>query len=360
MSVAAEVAVEQVEVSAYTIPTDEPESDGTLEWDETTIVVVEVGAGAETGLGYTYGPKAVATLIAEKLVEVVKGPDPSWSEMGRQLRNAGRPGIGSMAIAAVDIALWDLRARLEGVPLIEALAAERDEVPLYASGGFTSYSDERLAEQLGGWVDEGFARVKMKIGREPWRDSARLDAARSAVGAETELFVDANGAYSLEQALDWAERLEREWNVSWFEEPVSSADFEGLRRMRERTRLDVAAGEYVYVPADARNLLEAGAVDCLQADVTRCGGITGFLEVAALAEKHGIDVSAHCAPQVSVHVCMAVSRPRHLEWFHDHVRVERMLFDGVLEPERGTLPPDRSRPGHGLELKRAEAERYAA
>jgi L-alanine-DL-glutamate epimerase-like enolase superfamily enzyme len=356
----AEVAVEQVDVSAYTIPTDEPESDGTLEWAETTIVLVEVGAGGETGLGYTYGPKAVATLVAEKLVDVVKGPDPSWSEMGRQLRNAGRPGVGSMAIAAVDIALWDLRARLDGVSLVEVLGAEREAVPLYASGGFTSYSDERLVEQLGGWVNEGFARVKMKVGRDPGRDPARLAAARSAVGAETELFVDANGAYSREQALDWAERLERDWNVTWFEEPVSSADVEGLRLVRERTRLDVAAGEYVYVPADARNLLEAGAVDCLQADVTRCGGITGFLEVGALAETHGIDLSAHCAPQVSAHVCTAVPSLRHLEWFHDHVRIERMLFDGVLEPERGELRPDRSRPGHGLELKRAEAERYGA
>jgi L-alanine-DL-glutamate epimerase-like enolase superfamily enzyme len=365
MTVAAEVAVDQVDVSAYTIPTDEPESDGTLEWDETTIVVVEVGAGGETGLGYTYGPKAVATLVEEKLADVLSGSDPmsvggSWAEMGRQLRNAGRPGIGSMAIAAVDIALWDLKARLRGMPLVEALEAEGEAVPLYASGGFTSYSNERLAEQLGGWADAGFTRVKMKVGREPDRDPVRLDAARAAIGDEDELFVDANGAFSREQALDWADRLEREWDVSWFEEPVSSADFEGLRRVRERSRLDVAAGEYVYVAADARNLLAAGAVDCLQADVTRCGGITGFLEVAALAEEHGIDLSAHCAPQVSVHACAAVSRLRHLEWFHDHVRVERLLFDGVLEPRDGELRPDRSRLGHGLELKRTDAARYAA
>lgn len=200
----------------------------------------------------------------------------------------------------------------------------------------------------------------MKVGREPGRDPARLDAARQAVGNETELFVDANGAFSREQALKWSERLVQEWEAVWFEEPVSSADFAGLRLVRERARLDVAAGEYVYVLADARNLLDAGAVDCLQADVTRCGGITGFLEVAALAEAHGIDVSAHCAPQVSVHPCTAVSRLRHLEWFHDHVRIERMLFDGALEPEQGVLRPDRGRPGNGLELKRADAKRYAA
>lgn len=353
--------VEQVEVSAYTIPTDERESDGTFEWDETTIVVVELAAGSETGLGYTYGPKAVATLIEENLATTVMGSDPysnSWAEMGRSLRNAGRPGIGSMAVAAVDIALWDLRARLLDLPLVDVLDDQHDEVPLYGSGGFTSYTNRRLAEQLGGWVDDGFACVKMKIGREPELDPARLDAAREAIG-DAELFVDANGAYDRQQALDWADRL-TDWDVRWFEEPVTSDDPVGLRTVRERTSIEVAAGEYVYLPADARNLLAARAVDCLQADVTRCGGYTGFLRVAALAEERGLEVSAHCAPQVSAFACLAIPNLRHLEWFHDHVRVERMLFDGVLEPENGVLRPDRSRAGHGLELKRVDAARHAA
>jgi L-alanine-DL-glutamate epimerase-like enolase superfamily enzyme len=360
MAARVEGAVERIDVSAFTIPTDEPESDGTLDWDETTIVVVEVTAEGETGLGYTYGPKAVAALIEEKLTPLVTGPDPGGfnEEAGKRLRNAGRPGIGSMAMAAVDIALWDLKARLEGRSLVDVLEAEGDAVPLYGSGGFTSYSDERLAEQLGGWVDEGFARVKMKIGRDPDRDPSRLDAAREATG-DAELFVDANGAYDRAQALEWADRL-ADWGVRWFEEPVSSADFDGLRAVRERAPYDIAAGEYVYVLADARNLLEARAVDCLQADVTRCCGITGFLEVAALAGEYGLDVSGHCAPQVSAHACAAISNLRHLEWFHDHVRAERLLFDGVLEPENGELKPDRSRPGHGLALKRIDAERYAA
>jgi len=361
MATRIEAPVERVDVSAYTIPTDEPESDGTFEWDSTTIVVVEVTAGSKTGLGYSYGPRAVGALIEQNLAQIVTGSDPFtnlWAEMDRSLRNAGRPGIGSMAMAAVDIALWDLRARLLGVSLIDALDAQQDEVPLYGSGGFTSYSNERLAEQLRTWVDEGFTRVKMKIGRNPGRDPSRLSAAKDAIG-DADLFVDANGAYERGQALDWADRL-TEWDVRWFEEPVSSDDPVGLRTVRERAALDVAAGEYIYLLSDARNLLDARAVDCLQADVTRCGGITGFLKVAALAEECGLEVSAHCAPQVSAFACLAVPNLRHLEWFHDHVRVERMLFDGVLEPLNGTLRPDRSRPGHGLELKRVEAERHAA
>jgi L-alanine-DL-glutamate epimerase-like enolase superfamily enzyme len=359
--------VEGVVTSAFTVPTDEPESDGTFEWDATTIVVVEVEAAGERGLGYTYGPKAAGALVDELLAEDLRGRDAfdvpgAWHALGARLRNAGRPGIGSMALAALDIALWDLKARLLGLPLAKVLVAFHEEVPLYGSGGFTSYSNDRLAEQLGGWVAEGIPRVKMKLGRDPGADPARLDAARGAIGDDAELFVDANGAFGAKEALGWAHRFRREWGVSWFEEPVSSADFAGLRLVREQGPggLDVAAGEYGYVLADFRNLLDAGAVDCLQADVTRCGGITGLLQVSALASADGIDVSGHCAPAVSVSALCAVERLRHLEWFHDHVRVEALLFDGVATVQDGRARPDLSRPGHGLELKRSDAARWAA
>jgi L-alanine-DL-glutamate epimerase-like enolase superfamily enzyme len=359
------VEVESLAVSAYTIPTDEPESDGTFEWDSTTIVVVEAHGGGETGLGYTYGPKAVGAVVDELLVDVVRGADVGapaevWRVMGARLRNAGRPGMGFMAVAAVDVALWDLKARLLDLPLVDVLPRAHDAVPIYGSGGFCSYSLERLAEQLGGWVQEGIPRVKMKLGRHPDDDPARLDAARESIGDETQLFVDANGAFSRKEALGWAERYAAEWDARWFEEPVSSADFEGLRLLRDRAPggLEIAAGEYAYVPADFHNLI--GCVDCLQADVTRCGGITGLLGVAGLSEAHQLDVSGHCAPALSAQALCAVPRLRHLEYFHDHVRIERMLFDGTLDPERGRLRPDRSRCGHGLELKRADAERWAA
>jgi L-alanine-DL-glutamate epimerase-like enolase superfamily enzyme len=230
-------------------------------------------------------------------------------------------------------------------------------VPVYGSGGFTSYSVERLREQLGGWVADGIPRVKMKLGREPARDPERLDAARTAIGDETELYVDANGAFSPKQALGWARRYARDWGVTWFEEPVSSGELDGLGFVREHAPLEVAAGEYAYVPADFSNLL--GRVDCLQADVTRCGGISGLLEVAGFANVHALPLSGHCAPAASVHALAAAPTLRHLEWFHDHVRIERMFFDGFLEPEHGELRPDRSRPGHGLELKRPDVERYA-
>jgi L-alanine-DL-glutamate epimerase-like enolase superfamily enzyme len=359
------VRVEQLRLSTHEIPVDGPggrESDGTLEWGSTTAVVVEVDTGEEVGVGWTYGPSAVATVIRDQLEDFVVGSDPlavraTWEEMGRQLRNAGRPGVGSMAVSAVDTALWDLRARLLDVPLVDAIGRARDSVAVYGSGGFCNYPLDRLREQLCGWVADGIERVKLKVGRDPESDPRRLDAVREEIGDDVELFVDANGAFhDRKDALAWADRYATEWGVTWFEEPVSSADFDGLCFLREHgpAGLDVAAGEYAFVLRDALNLLEARAVDCLQLDVTRCGGITGFLEAAAAARAYGLDVSAHCAPQLSAHVMCAVPNARHIEYFHDHIRVEQALFDGVLEPEGGALRPDRSRAGHGLKLQESQ------
>jgi L-alanine-DL-glutamate epimerase-like enolase superfamily enzyme len=200
------VAVERLEVSAYTVPTDAPESDGTLEWDSTTMVLVEVSGGGERGLGYTYGDVSVGKLIESKLKRVAEGsdamsPPKAWSAMQTAIRNAGRPGVGAMAVSAVDVALWDLKAKLLEVSLADALPRFREAVPVYGSGGFTSYSDEKLREQLGGWAVEGIPRVKMKVGREPEKDPERIRAAREAIGDDVELMVAANGAYKRKQAL---------------------------------------------------------------------------------------------------------------------------------------------------------------
>jgi L-alanine-DL-glutamate epimerase-like enolase superfamily enzyme len=356
MSTATRAAIEALEVRAHEIPTDEPESDGTLEWDSTTIVVVRARAGGETGLGYTYTDAAAAKLVEGKLTEAVLGRDAfdvegAWHTMSAALRNVGRPGLGFMALSAIDLALWDLKARLVGSSLVDLLDAPHEEVPIYGSGGFCSYSDTRLREQLGRWAEDGIPRVKMKVGREPARDRERVAAAREAIGDDVDLFVDANGAYSREQAVEWARVYANDFGVTWFEEPVSSDDLEGLRLVRDESPagLEIAAGEY----GDLLPYFErmAPVVDCLQIDVTRCGGITGLLAAAEVAARHGRDVSAHCAPAVSAHAFCAVPRLRHLEYFHDHVRIEERLFDGVPKPQGGVLRPDRSRPGHGLELR---------
>jgi L-alanine-DL-glutamate epimerase-like enolase superfamily enzyme len=357
-------AVESVSAAAYTIPTDRPESDGTFAWDSTTIVVVEVTAADETGIGWTYGPAAVAALVTELLAPAIE--DTSAFELGAAhqamrgaLRNTGEQGAGGMALSALDVALWDVKARLLGVSVASLLGPAHDAVPVYGSGGFCSYSLDELRAQLGGWVAEGILRVKMKVGREPSADPKRVEAAREAIGDDAELYVDANGALSVKQALAFAERYAGN-GVSWFEEPVRAQNLDGLRLLRDRAPagMDVTAGEYAAVPADFRDL--AGAVDCLQADVTRCGGITGLLVAAAIAAAHDLELSGHCAPIIHAHALAAVPNLRHLEWFHDHVRIERMLFDGFPEPEDGAVRTDPEQPGLGVELRRADAERYAA
>lgn len=355
-----DVRVERIAASAHELLVDGPggkESDGTLEWGSTTIIVVEAEAEGATGLGYTYADGSAAALIESKLAPVADGSDPfalkaTWSRMSAELRNTGRPGLGFMALSAVDTALWDLKARLLDLPLVDVLGRTRDDAPVYGSGGFCNYPLERLQHQLAGWVSEGIPRVKIKVAREPASDPQRLAAAREAIGDETELYVDANGAFAPTEALAWAERYRGEQGVSWFEEPVSSDDLEGLRFVRGRAPagLDIAAGEYVFLAREALELLDA--VDCLQLDVTRCGGYTGFVELAALAHARGLEVSAHCAPQLSAHALCAVPNARHLEYFHDHVRIEEQLFDGPLEPEGGVLRPDRARAGNGLERRR--------
>ncbi len=282
-----------------------------------------------------------------------------WSAMVHAIRNLGRPGIASMAIAAVDNALWDLKAKLLNLPLAKVLGAVREGVPVYGSGGFTSYSDEQLTNQLGGWVAQGIPRVKMKVGTHPDQDLHRVEVARKAIGGATQLFVDANGAYASKQAIAFAHEFAR-FDVKWFEEPVSSEDLEGLHRIREAAPpgMEIAAGEYGYDLSYFRRMLDAGAVDCLQADATRCAGITEFLRVGVLCQARSMPLSAHTAPSIHVHPCSAMIPLRHLEYFHDHVRIERMFFDGALQPVKGALFPDLSRPGFGLELKTQDAAKF--
>lgn len=359
------VLIDDLNVSAYTIPTESPEADGTYEWDSTTIVIVDVTGGGKHGLGYTYADTATAKLVADKLKQIVIGRDAmsvqgAWLAMMHSIRNLGRPGICAMAISAVDTALWDLKARLFDVPLVTLLGQVRNELPIYGSGGFTNYSNEQLETQLHGWVEQGIPRVKMKIGRDAKSDRQRVASARKAIDEDVDLFVDANGAYSRKEALAQARAFE-EFGVRWFEEPVSSDDLEGLRLIRDELPggMEVAAGEYGYDIDYFRRMLGAGSVDVLQADATRCCGFTGFLQVAALCDAHHIPVSSHCAPALHVHVGCTSPSFRHAEYFHDHVRIERMIFDGVVGPVAGTLRPGLDRPGLGLTLKRADAQKVA-
>lgn len=355
-----------LEVSAYDVPTVAPESDGTAEWEKTTLVVAELSAGSERGLGYTYADAATARLAQEVLTGAVRGKDPLdvgavHAAMIHAVRNHGRAGVSGMAISAVDVACWDLKARLLRLPLAKLLGLVRSSIPAYGSGGFTSLTDAQLVEQLSGWAASGFRSVKMKVGRRPERDLERVAAARKAIGRGVELMVDANGAYQRKQALAFAERF-AELGVTWFEEPVVRTDVRGLRLLRDRAPagMEIAGGEYGYEPADFRQFLEGQALDVVQVDATRCGGVSGFLRNAALVEAHELPMSSHTAPALHVALGCAVPAMRHVEWFSDHERIERLLFDGAPQADRGELRPAVDRPGLGLTFKRKDAERYRA
>ncbi|SCF09767.1 L-alanine-DL-glutamate epimerase [Micromonospora viridifaciens] len=351
--------------AAYRVPTDAPEGDGTLAWSATILALVGAEADGHTGLGWTYGPAAVVPVVTELLAPAVADLDPDdvpavWTAMQRRLRNAGRPGVAGLALSAADCAVWDLKARRYGLPLARLLGTARRTVPVYGSGGFTTYDAEQLDRQLAGWVhDQGIPRVKIKIG-ESWgtdvsRDLARMAAARHVIGDDAELYVDANGAYQRKQAVQ-VMRAAADLDVRWYEEPVSSDDLVGLGLVRDQVRPDVAAGEYGYDLVYFHRM--APYVDCLQIDVTRCGGITEFLRAAAVAAAAGLQVSAHCAPHQHLPVAAAVPNLRHLEWFHDHVRIESMLFDGVVPATGGAAAVSLDRPGNGVDLRAAEAEQY--
>ena len=301
------------------------------------------------------------TLAGAVVGRSAAGIEACWQAMVGSVRNAGWPGVCATAISAVDIALWDLKARLLGVSMVDLIGPVRDGVAIYGSGGFTSYDDAKLTDQLGGWAAAGISRVKMKVGRHPADDPRRVAVARRAVGDGVELFVDANGAYGPKRAVAMAERFAGESGVVWFEEPRSSDDLDGLRQVRDRAPaiMDVAAGEYGYTPDYFRKMLAAGAVDVLQADATRCGGYTGFLKAAALCEAFHVPLSAHCGPQLHAHVGCCVQPLRHVEYFHDHVRIEGLLFEGTLPQVGGVISPDRGRIGHGMALNESAAARYA-
>ncbi len=358
-------AVRAGSAKAYTVPTDAPEGDGTFQWDSTTIVVVELEAQGATGLGYTYTHKVAAPLVRTLLRKCVIGADclataRIFERLRAEQRNYGTEGIAATALSAIDIALWDLKAKLLGVALCDLLGSVREGAPVYGSGGFTTYTDAQLQAQLGGWAEQGIPRVKMKVGADPARDPYRAAIAREAIGDDGQLFVDANGAYSRTQAAEFAALYAEDFGVVWFEEPVTSDDLPGLQFVRDGAPpgMDIAAGEYGWDAMYLRRMIDAEAVDVIQADATRCGGVTGFMQAAALAETYPLPLSAHCGPSIHLHLGCAANALRHVEYFHDHARIEQMLFEGFCTPRGGVMYPDRGRPGLGLEFKPDDAEQF--
>lgn len=352
-----ELHIERVEVRVVELPLPEPESDATLQWDRTTGVVVTLHAGGESGVGWTYSSSAAASVVTAELERVVVGRPvldvgAGWEAMHRHCRNIGTAGLVMQAMSAVDIAWWDLKGHLMGRSLADLVGAQRDAIRIYGSGGFTSLTDAQLASQIEHWHELGCTAMKIKIGQS-WgacieRDLQRTRLLARLAGDGVELMVDANGGYTRGQARRAGNALD-DLGVGWFEEPVSSDDTAGLGVLAQTLSCDVAAGEYAADLVQVTQLLPV--VDCLQLDVTRCGGYTGWLRGAAAAQAAKLDVSGHCAPALHAAVAVAIPNFRHLEYFADHERFEHTFVEGLPEVRDGALHIDRGRPGHGMSVK---------
>ena len=356
--------IEAVHATAYVVPTDSPESDGTSEWASTTLVIVKVEAGGKQGIGYTYGDSSIAKLIQDRFAKLLVAYDAMsipkrWSDMVTSTKNIGRSGISSTAISAVDIALWDLKAKLLDTPLAMLLGLARPSIPAYGSGGFTTYSQEQLREQLTNWLERGFDKVKIKIGRNKLADVDRVSFAREVIGPNRGLFVDASGAYTRTEALEMIDLL-TQWKVSWFEDPIPCDDVDGLRILCQQRPggVSIAAGEYGFELSYFRRLLQENAIDTLQVDATRCGGITGFLAVANLCDAFGIPLATRSAPALHASLGCVAQRATCLEYSHDHARVEKMFFEGLPLFEKGHLKPDFNLPGLGITFKENDMACY--
>ncbi len=354
----ADPCITGITTAVYRFPTPEPEADGTLWWDATTAVTVTVQAGDKFGLGWTYSTAAAAGVIRDVLATAIEGRNAcdiadGWAAMHRAGRNLGTKGLVMQALSAVDIAWWDLKAHLLDVSLTGLFGQCRREIPVYGSGGFTTLTEAELEKQVDWWRAAGCTAMKIKIGEAGGgdidRDLERVRQLAKFAGDDAELMVDANGGYTIGQARRVGAALD-DLGVTWFEEPVSSDDTGGLAQLRRCLRLDIAAGEYAADVFDMRALLPA--VDCLQLDATRCGGYTGWLRGAALAQSWNLPVSAHCAPSLHAPVAAAIPNLRHVEWFVDHARLEPLLVDGVPTVRDGALQPERERPGHGMRISR--------
>jgi L-alanine-DL-glutamate epimerase-like enolase superfamily enzyme len=348
--------LDRLDADLYRFPTPTPQTDATLGWDASTVVAVTAHAGDLTGLRWTYSTAAAATLVRDVLCSALSGRPVdnvagAFEQMRRVCRNFGIRGVVMQAVSAVDIAVWNLKARVHGLVLPDVFGKVHEDVMVYGSGGSLRMTDAEMSAQLRHWLDLSCRAAKIKIGldrgEDPARDLERIRLSRDTLPSDVDLMVDANGAYDRGRARRVGAALD-EVGVTWFEEPVTSDDVAGLGELRNMLRCDVAAGEYSAEPADSAALV--GAVYCLQLDATRCGGYTGFVRAAALADAFQLPLSAHCAPAVHAPVAVATPRLRHKEYFADHERLEPMLLHGVPAIHDGRLRPNATI-GHGYTLR---------
>ncbi len=362
------VKIARVGTTLIAIPRDPPISDATA---------VSMGMGAHCfvhivtdegldGLGMSTASRAVRAVIDYDLKPLLEGADPLnieglWQEMFWRVRGIGRKGVAFQAISAVDIALWDLKAKILGLPLYKLLGPCRESVPIYGSGGWTSYTEAELVEEQLGYVERGMTRVKMKVGKDfgssTDEDVQRLRAVRKAVGDDVEIYIDANNGYTAKQAIGMARKFE-ESNVGWYEEPVLADDIDGLAQVVAAIDIPVATGEHEYTKYGFKDLMCRGAADIVQPDVGRVGGVTEWMKVAAMADAFNLPVASHSYQLVHLHMACATPNLMVVECLGTREAEDVILYKDCAVPSGPEWSPDPDKPGLGLELDPFALEKY--
>jgi L-alanine-DL-glutamate epimerase-like enolase superfamily enzyme len=314
-----------------------------------------------TGVGYAYtlghGGAAVHAMLEREIAPALTGRTVTslsglWNELFWTLSWAGRSGVSTMAISAADIALWDAAAKQAGLPLFRLLGACREEIPAYGSGIDLAYSLDELLEEVGRFQEQGFRSIKIKVGRTYREDGERVHRVAREIGSEIGVMVDANMAWDLAEAARRVRAFEAD-GIAWLEEPLVPEDIEGHAALQEQTTVPIAAGETLFSPFEFKNYVRRGAIRIIQVDVTRVGGITAWLEVAALANTFHLPLAPHFVQDVHVHLLCAVPNAMVLEylpWFDRFVEEPLVLREGIARPPE--------RPGHGVTLRRDLLEPY--
>jgi L-alanine-DL-glutamate epimerase-like enolase superfamily enzyme len=324
-----------------------------------TIVRVRTDQGLE-GIGLTYhevGGEATRSLIQYDIAPKIIGRDPMdteviWNELFNYLRGVGRKGLTFCAISAVDIALWDLKGKILDLPLYRLLGGGRTKVPVYASGGWTSYDDDELVAEMQDMVGQGYTHIKFKVGVDgamnPQRDALRVRKVREAVGPEVRLLLDANNCWDAATAVKFA-NIVREYDIFLFEEPVLADDIPGLARFRRGTDIPLATGEHEYTKFGVRDLILAEAADIVQVDGARAGGFTEMLKIAAMTQAWNLKIAPHAMEHMHLHLVSVAPNALFLERLRLFENVTNAVFIDPPMPVAGHMDIPQE-PGLGLRL----------
>ncbi len=353
--------IKEIDVHLVSLPVTAGLADATRKVESVgyTVVRITTDQGLE-GMGLTYhevGGEATKALILHDLAPKLINRDPFeteviWETFFHYLRGVGRKGLTFAAISAVDTALWDLKGKIMGMPLFRLLGGARTAVPVYASGGWTSYSDDQLVHEAESMVAQGYRKIKVKLGVEggskPRRDVERIRKVREAIGPDIDLLVDANNCWDAATAVQVANRI-REYDIYLFEEPVFADDIPGLAAFKRGTDIPLGTGEHEYTKFGVRDLVLNNAVDIVQVDVTRVGGYTEILKVAAIAQAWNLKFAPHAMEHIHSHLVSVLPNALFLERLMMFEELTNNIFIDPPMPIEGFLAvPDA--PGLGLTL----------